>query len=131
MTNDIKFRTPFYNPDGTFSHFSTWGYIDHKGSTSSDCFTPPTMNTNCYKNMDEQFTRLKDKNGKDIYQGDIISFMDDEDKRGRVLVEWESEDCKFHCIEINNNRYGGYMSEFDSKEIEVIGNIHENPELLK
>jgi uncharacterized phage protein (TIGR01671 family) len=68
-----------------------------------------------------QFTGLLDKNGKKIFEGDIVHFID-----GNYQVSW----CEI--------RYGGgycAISENNHRqltaEIEVIGNIYENPELLE
>jgi uncharacterized phage protein (TIGR01671 family) len=70
-----------------------------------------------------QFTGLKDKNGKEIYEGDV---MQNEDGVGRSLVEWNH--CGF------NRRWIpiGVTSplSLNTEQWEVIGNIYENPELL-
>ncbi len=73
-----------------------------------------------------QFTGLKDKNGKEIYEGDIV-FDEDGEYSKTVVIEWESEDACFFGKDI-------YTSDsFDMQEIdgEIIGNIYQNPELLK
>ena len=84
-----------------------------------------------------QFTGLKDKNGKEIYEGDIL-YMKEKNFRfnceGRVLVCWNN--CEFYAKKIDgevredDESLGNYnfKSSFD---IEVIGNKFENPELLK
>ncbi len=71
----------------------------------------------------EQFTGLKDKNGKDIYDGDIIREFDG------VLwdVCFDKELVQWHCrCEIDSIPLYEFI-----EDSEVIGNIHENPELLK
>lgn len=68
-----------------------------------------------------QFTGLKDKNGKRIYEGDII-FPDYWDKR--AIVKWNDSVTGFYPFNM-----GDYS--VCSDELEVIGNIFENPELLK
>ena len=97
-----------------------------------------------------QFTGLKDSKGKEIYEGDIVRFYEQgydpnepdeeriEPETTTVLVRWD-EDGKCLAIdwdygELDTTSVGwGYEwilnSEFDYHE--VIGNIWENPELLK
>jgi len=80
----------------------------------------------------EQYTGLKDKNGKEIYEGDII------------LEKWFDKDAHWGEDRVGKCEYfegsfgcwfaGGRMIQlgmFPIGNIEVIGNIHENPELLE
>lgn len=79
-----------------------------------------------------QFTGLYDKNGKEIYEGDVVSGLEYEDfgfgKDGSVdsIVEWRNDTCSFELVAVNGLR----MSLSDGLDIEVIGNIHDNIELL-
>lgn len=71
-----------------------------------------------------QFTGLKDCNGKEIYEGDIIEIEDDLNVRGIVRYDEESAmfmEDEFSLFEILNA----------GCSIKVIGNIYENPELRR
>ncbi len=72
-----------------------------------------------------QFTGLTDKNGKRIFEGDICR-EDFDDKLYRV----EFINGEFTLIRNYSDIVNLYMSEVDyGKEIKVIGNVHDNPEL--
>lgn len=84
----------------------------------------------------EQYTGLKDKNGKEIYEGDIFR---NAINGGTWRVYWSEKDvafwadsgvagCSLGDFDWNrsNRKYG-----FIRKNCEVIGTIHENPELLE
>lgn len=80
-----------------------------------------------------QYTGLKDKNGKEIYEGDIVtgatSYEVDNDKRewtesNPAHIYWDEEFCAFYPFYLNARW------RCDIVDIEVIGNIYENPELL-
>ncbi len=71
-----------------------------------------------------QFTGLKDKNGKEIYEGDIMS------SSGVKLVV-TFEDGKF-CFDNTGGSYGrDFIGQDRVGRLEVIGNIYETPSLLK
>ncbi len=95
----------------------------------------------------EQFTSRKDKNRKDIYSGDILKSLHFIEANGKKhylyhIVLWGENKYMFICVSKNNYKIGDrrlvtngnlyfYVYLNNLKEIEVVGNINENPELLK
>jgi len=75
-----------------------------------------------------QYTGLKDKNGKEIYEGDItVSFKKPyEEEPSTNIVEFIDGAFKLKCTGKNNIPIFLYSP----KHLEIIGNIYEHPELL-
>ena len=73
-----------------------------------------------------QYTGLKDKNGKEVFEGDIVK-----DIKGNGEVKWHENHCAFLVRVIYPHAYYYLESDGQLKETEVIGNIYENPELLE
>ena len=76
-----------------------------------------------------QFTGLKDKNGKEIYQGDICRFNSDKTS-DVVFIDGEFQN-RLSQWGLHTYMKCPYTGEQKAPGIEVIGNIHKNPELLK
>jgi uncharacterized phage protein (TIGR01671 family) len=79
-----------------------------------------------------QFTGLLDKNGKEVYEGDVVNVFGKYSNDQTCVVEYQ--ECEM-CFGFTTQD-GSYMimDEIYNDErfgIEVIGNIYENPELLK
>ena len=74
-----------------------------------------------------QFTGLTDRNGRKIFEGDIVRYCD---TIHQVVFEQRNTTAYFGLVysEIETMPFGHYQ---DLKQIEVIGNIHDSPELLE
>lgn len=70
-----------------------------------------------------QYTELKDKNGKEIYEGDICSVIMDGGQLDIGEITWCEEQLRWKW-----DMYG--FSNSNTSRLKIIGNIHENPELF-
>jgi uncharacterized phage protein (TIGR01671 family) len=74
-----------------------------------------------------QYTGRKDKNGKEIYEGDIVKTGTDKN----MVIGWSD---RFASFVINRDGWAfqhWFGEACDSSDCEVIGNIHQNPELIQ
>jgi uncharacterized phage protein (TIGR01671 family) len=79
----------------------------------------------------EQYTGLKDKNGKEIYEGDILR---EKGLLSLTYLEWDKNNARYITKVLDKSKCVSATFYFDvitALECEVIGNIHENPELLE
>lgn len=118
MSRVIKFRQPMFGEDGEFIGFHYWGFIDGK-------FIGPS-NTWVNGRESEQYSGLLDKNRREIYEGDIIN-------TGIRNYQVTYNPPSFDLDGYDDGDYysGGYAQTWHWDSFEIVGNIYENPELLK
>jgi len=137
MSREIKFRA--WRTDEKYMVTSDTGVLTalrncygNKGLAEQARFSNIDNQPNPNKFILMQYTGLKDKTGKEIYEGDIL---DTDLERPYLVVEFRNGCFVVECCD-NQETYHDIMYPLE-KEIsnleyhEVIGNIYENPELLK
>ncbi len=81
-----------------------------------------------------QFTGLKDKNGKEIYEGDIVSSKPKDSQWNLLIckIDFNEKTARFEAQQYwkNKSEFLSLSSNNDYYEYEIIGNIFEHPELL-
>ena len=83
-----------------------------------------------------QFTGIKDKNGKEIYDGDIIRSFDSNGNEIIHYIEWRETEARFVAVYDYINKWhidltcGLHQKWIDEYGKEIIGNIYDNPEIL-
>jgi hypothetical protein len=99
----IKFRA------WSGERFYYWGFIN-------GVFISPIYKDDAIVLENQQYTGLKDKNGKEIYEGDVVNIETDYEAFDNIVVEWNYEQLT--------------RLSYDVKGTEVIGNIYENKDLI-
>lgn len=96
------------------------------------CITPDATVLGSYGAVDPetvgQYTNMLDKNGTKIFEGDIIDFSDRSDGDGYGVVRYDAEGTEFEFV--YDNFYEGLGRSYWPENVEVVGNIYDNPEIL-
>lgn len=71
-----------------------------------------------------QYTGLTDKNGTRIFEGDIVDIIPEDESS---VIKWDDDSARFVIINSCERDFDNYWGH----ELEIIGNIHDNPELLE
>lgn len=108
--------------------------FDDDGNVTTVLFVGKTLGVNA--KIDEfelmQSTGLFDKNGKEIFEGDILAFETDEGILN-VNIYWDSKHAlfMFKSEKYNEEELLAELVENNTYPFEIAGNIYENPELLE
>ncbi len=139
MNREIKFRiwadNKFYNKC----------LIGNTNNTNDEKWTCPMVWleeqkewVHCDNGIICQYTGLHDKNGKEIYEGDIVLYQDwemayegggNDSFINKGIVEYCEDNCCFNVTERQTVDLADVLYK-DNEDLEVIGNIYDNPELL-
>jgi hypothetical protein len=121
VIREIKFRVPVYTAKGKFYCWHYWGFVkEGYGSiVFKGCIDDPVRS----QAESQQFTGRRDKNGKEIYQGDQMYGF----SNLLFTVVWEPELARFIALSKSEHEY---ISPECWKDHEVIGNVVQNPEMM-
>lgn len=116
MKNNDRFRFRVWNKANNY-------YIDEYAVSGLNLRDLPL--TEKYY-ITEQCTGLKDNKGKLIYEGDIVEIIDNEQENAFVYFDEHTAQFVVRTKDVDFD-----FDNISNEELEVIGNIHENPELLE
>lgn len=131
MNDRFKFRAKRLDNNNFVYGYLCFIYTDNKKHCRIYS-TDDAMSYDCYTETLGQCTGLKDKNGKLIYEDDIVRWSlcrGDGDICENYQIIWRDNCAAFGCLKSN----GDILDMFSQPELKakVIGNVHENPDLLE
>ena len=135
MNREIKFRA-YDKEDERMTYFDDEDYLYHcpfilrleqvfKKDSNYDDYEDFEYKDVTDKIELMQYTGLKDENGKEIYEGDIVKIKYRDEDIGKVIYEYNG-----FSIDVTNMNKNYGRVDFVNNFMEVIGNIYDNPELL-
>lgn len=138
-TQEKKWYEPIYSGTERQIYELLWGF---NGTILTREFNGIGCDMPRYELM--HYTGLKDKNGKEIYEGDIVLVDDggedfpqelneeteEWEPTGKYEVYWD-DDCLCFYLRNKEGEHEGEVNPWPDSEFEVIGNIYQNPELIK
>jgi uncharacterized phage protein (TIGR01671 family) len=135
---EIKYRAFRANPNPVMYYFTLENLIFSRFNKQ------PLIDFELVRETTMRYTGLKDKYGKEIYEGDILTsnqypFQDDGKYNYHGVVEWGDEYGAFFLTKrlVNSEKRGishgisETLMDYDMASFEVIGNIYEKPDLLE
>jgi hypothetical protein len=126
MSRQIKLKAwiakyKIFTSEVTVFGDGSWGFESSGEHASDDSFDTPSDGDELI-----EYTGLKDKNGVEIYEGDILKW-----EFGRICeVIWHEHCAMFDARALNSEGISRPLNDRPHLLSEVIGNIHENPELI-
>lgn len=130
MNREIKFRGKFIGTgEWLYGHLFKWG-LQPPSNVPCICVCVPESWKEAYNlyavapDTVGQYTGLNDKNGKEIYEGDIVEFTNLD--LPNMVVRFDNG--SFMLCE---DEYSTYEELRMNYAVEVVGNIYEHPELIK
>lgn len=116
-----------------------WVYGYYIGKTSEDTklfdYAIMSINNHCEYEVDSEtvgeYTGRPDKNGKDAYEHDIVKGKWPYSSIG--IITWNKDRCGFYIQPIDGLQKAAYDKGYklNGTKFEIIGNLHDNPELLE
>ncbi len=76
-----------------------------------------------------QYTGLADKNGKKIFEGDILEFTNNDGEKTHYEIFWNEAKSAWYIRE--HHGFEDDCIEWNPKQFKIIGNIYDNPELMR
>lgn len=129
MKREIKFRAwGKFSKKMFFWGHEDWGIIMHNNGLRA--YEKPPIGCEADELIPMQYTGLYDKNGKEIYERDVVKIdwhYDDDIEIKEMFAEVIFTCGSFMAVNKDKN----YWIDLDNNLITVIGNVFENPELLK